>query len=255
MRDNIALACDGLTKRFGGFTAVDKVTLRVREGSIHALIGPNGAGKTTCFNLLTSVLPPDGGRIRYFDRDVTGLPPEAVARLGMVRSFQISAVFLGLTALQNVRVALMRKAGLGIQFWRPHSALTPLNDEALRLLDAVGLAAEAQTRAAQLPYGRKRALEIAMTLALEPRVLLLDEPMAGLGQEDVARITALIRRISANRTVLMVEHNLSVVAELSDTITVLARGAILAEGDYATVSKDERVITAYMGVEHAEEAA
>ena len=254
MSDGIALACDGLTKRFGGFTAVDNVTLRVREGSIHALIGPNGAGKTTCFNLLTSVMKPDGGRIRYFDRDVTGFSPEAVARLGMVRSFQISAVFLGLTALQNVRVALMRKAGLGIQFWRPHSALTPLNGEALRLLDAVGLAAEAETRAAQLPYGRKRALEIAMTLALEPRVLLLDEPMAGLGQEDVARITALIRRISANRTVLMVEHNLSVVAELSDTITVLARGAILAEGDYATVSNDERVITAYMGVEHAEEA-
>ena len=254
MSDNIALACDGLVKRFGGFTAVDKVTLRVREGSIHALIGPNGAGKTTCFNLLTSVLKPDGGRIRLFDRDVTGLPPEAVARLGMVRSFQISAVFLGLTAMQNVRVALMRKAGLGIQFWRSHSALTPLNAEALRLLDAVGLAAEADTRAAQLPYGRKRALEIAMTLALEPRVLLLDEPMAGLGQEDVARITALIRRISANRTVLMVEHNLSVVAALSDTITVLARGAILAEGDYATVSQDERVITAYMGVEHVEEA-
>jgi branched-chain amino acid transport system ATP-binding protein len=255
MSDHIALACHGLTKKFGGFTAVDNVSLTVREGTIHALIGPNGAGKTTCFNLLTRVLQPSAGRIGYFGRDVTTLQQEAVARLGLVRSFQISAVFLGLTALQNVRVALMQKAGLGPQFWRPHSAMAYLDGQALRLLGEVGLDAEAQTRAAQLPYGRKRALEIAMTLALEPRMLLLDEPMAGLGQEDVARITALIKRVSASRTVLMVEHNLSVVSEISDTITVLARGAILAEGDYATVSRDEKVITAYMGVEITEETA
>lgn len=253
MSDRIALACRGLTKRFGGFTAVDDVSLNIREGTIHALIGPNGAGKTTCFNLLTRVLQPSSGRIEYFGQDVTSLQQEAVARLGLVRSFQISAVFLGLTALQNVRVALMQKAGLGPQFWKPHGAMTPLDAEALRLLGEVGLEAEARTGAAQLPYGRKRALEIAMTLALDPKMLLLDEPMAGLGQEDVARITALIKRVSANRTVLMVEHNLSVVSEISDVITVLARGAILAEGDYEKVSSDERVITAYMGVEHEEE--
>ena len=252
MSGQIALACTGLTKRFGGFKAVDDVSLTVREGTIHALIGPNGAGKTTCFNLLTRVLQPDAGRIEYFGRDVTRLQQEAVARLGLVRSFQISAVFLGLSAMQNVRVALMQRAGLGSQFWRPNSAMTHLNDAALRLLADVGLADDADTRAALLPYGRKRALEIAMTLALDPKMLLLDEPMAGLGQEDIARITALIKRVSANRTVLMVEHNLSVVSEISDTITVLARGAILAEGDYKTVSNDERVITAYMGVEHEE---
>jgi len=253
MTEQIALACKGLTKRFGGFKAVDDVSLTVREGTIHALIGPNGAGKTTCFNLLTRVLQPDSGRIEYFGLDVTRLQQEAVARLGLVRSFQISAVFLGLTTMQNVRVALMQKAGLGPQFWRPRSAMTHLNDEALRLLRDVGLEAEAETRAAQLPYGRKRALEIAMTLALDPKMLLLDEPMAGLGQEDVALITALIQRVSANRTVLMVEHNLAVVSEISNVITVLARGAILAEGDYQTISNDERVITAYMGVEHKEE--
>ncbi|RYX93522.1 MAG: ABC transporter ATP-binding protein [Comamonadaceae bacterium] len=252
MSAQIALACKGLTKRFGGFKAVDDVSLTVREGTIHALIGPNGAGKTTCFNLLTRVLQPDAGRIEYFGRDVTRLQQEAVARLGLVRSFQISAVFLGLSAMQNVRVALMQRAGLGSQFWRPNSAMTHLNDAALRLLADVGLEADADTRAALLPYGRKRALEIAMTLALDPKMLLLDEPMAGLGQEDIARITALIKRVSANRTVLMVEHNLSVVSAISDTITVLARGAILAEGDYQTVSNDERVITAYMGVEHDE---
>ncbi|WP_017759471.1 ABC transporter ATP-binding protein [Pseudacidovorax intermedius] len=255
MSERIALACEGLTKRFGGFKAVDNVSLNVREGTIHALIGPNGAGKTTCFNLLTKVLQPDAGRIAYFGRDVTRLQQEAVARLGLVRSFQISAVFLGLTALQNVRVALLQRTGLGPQFWRPARAMAHLDGEALRLLDEVGLEADAGTRAAQLPYGRKRALEIAMTLALDPRMLLLDEPMAGLGQEDVARITALIRRVSAHRTVLMVEHNLSVVSELCHTITVLARGSILAEGDYQRVSTDERVITAYMGVEAVQEAA
>jgi branched-chain amino acid transport system ATP-binding protein len=253
MSGKIALACKGLTKRFGGFKAVDDVSLTVREGTIHALIGPNGAGKTTCFNLLTRALQPDAGHIEYFGRDVTRLQQEAVARLGLVRSFQISAVFLGLSAMQNVRVALMQRAGLGAQFWRPNSSMTHLNDAALRLLADVGLDADAETRAALLPYGRKRALEIAMTLALDPKMLLLDEPMSGLGHEDIARITALIKRVSANRTVLMVEHNLSVVSQISDTITVLARGAILAEGNYQTVSTDERVITAYMGVEDEEE--
>ena len=212
-------------------------------GSIHALIGPNGAGKTTCFNLLTKFLSPDEGEIRYRGRDITSLAPEQIARLGIVRSFQISAVFLGLTVLQNMRVALMRQHGDGMRFWRSRRSVDRFNARALELLAAVGLD-DADTIAALLPYGRKRALEIAMTLALDPEIMLLDEPMAGLGQEDVARIAALIRRVSAKRSILMVEHNLSVVADLSDTITVLARGAVLAQGDYAAVSRDERVITA-----------
>ncbi|CAB3886468.1 ABC transporter ATP-binding protein [Achromobacter sp. K91] len=247
MNTPAVLSAQGLVKRFGGFNAVDGVSLSLREGSIHALIGPNGAGKTTCFNLLTKFLAPDAGVIHYRGRDITALAPEQIARLGIVRSFQISAVFLGLTALQNMRVALMRQHGDGWRFWRSRSSIDRLNGRAMELLDAVGLSGLAHTTAALLPYGRKRALEIAMTLALEPEIMLLDEPMAGLGQEDVTRIAALIRRASANRSILMVEHNLSVVADLSDTITVLARGAVLAEGDYATVSSDERVITAYMG--------
>ena len=239
----------GLVKRFGGFRAVDGVSLALREGSIHALIGPNGAGKTTCFNLLTKFLSPDEGEIRYRGRDITSLAPEQIARLGIVRSFQISAVFLGLTVLQNMRVALMRQHGDGMRFWRSRRSVDRFNARALELLAAVGLDDQADTIAALLPYGRKRALEIAMTLALDPEIMLLDEPMAGLGQEDVARIAALIRRVSAKRSILMVEHNLSVVADLSDTITVLARGAVLAQGDYAAVSRDERVITAYMGAQ------
>ncbi|MCW3153228.1 ABC transporter ATP-binding protein [Achromobacter spanius] len=241
------LSAQGLVKRFGGFNAVDGVTLALHEGSIHALIGPNGAGKTTCFNLLTKFLTPDEGVIHYRGRDITALAPEQIARLGIVRSFQISAVFLGLTVLQNMRVALMRQHGDGMRFWRSRRSVDHLNERAMELLDAVGLANLADATAALLPYGRKRALEIAMTLALDPEIMLLDEPMAGLGQEDVVRITALIRRVSVNRSILMVEHNLSVVADLSDTITVLARGAVLAQGDYAAVSRDERVITAYMG--------
>jgi branched-chain amino acid transport system ATP-binding protein len=252
MSTQAVLSAQGLVKRFGGFNAVDGVSLALREGSIHALIGPNGAGKTTCFNLLTKFLTPDQGVIHYRGRDITALAPEQIARLGIVRSFQISAVFLGLTALQNMRVALMRQHGDGLRFWRSRRSVDRLNDQGLALLEAVGLGGLADTTAALLPYGRKRALEIAMTLALEPEVMLLDEPMAGLGQEDVARIAALIRRVSANRSILMVEHNLSVVADLSDTITVLARGAVLAQGDYAAVSRDERVITAYMGSDEGE---
>lgn len=253
MAEDIILSTAGLTKEFAGFRAVSGVDLKVRRGSIHALIGPNGAGKTTCFNLLTKFLAPTRGTIVYNGRDITREKPAEIARLGLVRSFQISAVFLGLTVLQNMRVALMRQHGDGMRFWRSRRSVDRLNDQGLALLEAVGLAGLADTTAALLPYGRKRALEIAMTLALEPDVMLLDEPMAGLGQEDVARIAALIRRVSANRSILMVEHNLSVVADLSDSITVLARGAVLAQGDYATVSRDERVITAYMGADEGDD--
>ncbi len=247
---DVVLSASGLTKEFRGFVAVDGVDLSVRRGTIHALIGPNGAGKTTCFNLLTKFLQPTRGAIVFNDRDITRMAPAEIARLGMVRSFQISAVFPHLTAMENVRIALQRRRGDSFDFWRSETVLKSLNGDALGLLADVGLEAFADTPAGELPYGRKRALEIATTLALEPEMLLLDEPMAGMAQEDIDRISQLIKRIGAQRTILMVEHNLSVVADLSDTITVLARGKVLAEGDYATVSKDPRVVEAYIGAGH-----
>jgi branched-chain amino acid transport system ATP-binding protein len=237
----------GLTREFRGFVAVNGVDLRVQAGTIHALIGPNGAGKTTCFNLLTKFLQPTRGSIRFKGRDITGLKPAEVARHGLVRSFQISAVFAHLTALQNVRVALQRGRGGSFDFWRAEQVLDSYNARALELLDDVGLRAFAEVPAGQLAYGRKRALEIATTLALEPEMLLLDEPTAGMTHSDVDRIVALIRRIRQGRTILMVEHNLSVVEGLCDKITVLTRGRVLAEGDYATVSRNPEVITAYLG--------
>ena len=248
---DVILETEGLTKEFRGFVAVNNVSLRVRRGSIHALIGPNGAGKTTCFNLLTHFLTPTAGRIRFNGRDITGSKPAAIARMGLVRSFQISAVFPHLRVLENVRIALQRRRGASFDFWRSERVLDALNARALELIDAVGLAEFAATPAAELPYGRKRALEIATTLALDPEMMLLDEPTAGMTHEDVDRITALIRRVAANRTVLMVEHNLSVVETLSNTITVLARGEVLAQGDYASVSRNPEVVEAYMGSGHA----
>ncbi len=250
MNDGIILAAENLTKEFGGFFAVDGVNLNVRRGHVHALIGPNGAGKTTCFNLLTKFLPPTRGRITYKGVDITTLSPADIARLGLVRSFQISAVFPHMTALENVRVALQRKRGHSFDFWRSQRVLSRFDEKAMSLLADVGLEELAAVDAGDLSYGRKRALEIATTLALDPEMLLLDEPMAGMAQEDIERISALIERISVDRTILMVEHNLSVVASLSDTITVLARGKVLAEGDYAAVSNDPRVVEAYIGAGH-----
>jgi len=250
MGDDVILETEGLTKEFRGFIAVKDVNLRVRRGTIHALIGPNGAGKTTCFNLLTHFLAPTRGRIRYNGRDITAARPADIARLGLVRSFQISAVFPHLSVLENVRIALQRRRGGSFDFWRPETVLEGLNERAMELIEAVGLGALAGTTAVELPYGRKRALEIATTLALDPEMMLLDEPTAGMGHEDVDRISALIRQVAANRTVLMVEHNLSVVENLSHAITVLARGEILAEGDYASVSRNPDVVQAYMGSGH-----
>ena len=249
-RSDIILSAQKLSKRFGGFTAVDDVDLEVHRGSIHALIGPNGAGKTTCFNLLTKFLQPSSGSILFKGRDITRLPAADIARLGLVRSFQISAVFPRLTVLENVRISLQRRRGESFDFWRSEQALRQYDEEALERIEQVGLTESAHALAGELPYGRKRALEIATTLALDPEMLLLDEPMAGMGQEDVIRISQLIRRISADRTILMVEHNLSVVADLSDRITVLARGQVLAEGDYESVAKDPRVVEAYIGAGH-----
>ena len=247
MSADIVLRTEGLTKEFKGFVAVKNVALAVRRGTIHALIGPNGAGKTTCFNLLTKFLSPTAGRIHYAGKDITHATPADIARMGLVRSFQISAVFPHLTALENVRVALQRKMGNSFHFWRSERLLEVLDGKAAELLEAVGLGQYHQVAAVELPYGRKRALEIATTLALEPDMMLLDEPMAGMGHEDIERTAALIRRVAKDRTVLMVEHNMKVVANLSDTITVLARGEVLAEGTYAEVSRNPAVVQAYMG--------
>jgi branched-chain amino acid transport system ATP-binding protein len=251
MADDLILETRALTKEFKGFVAVNGVDLKVKRGTIHALIGPNGAGKTTCFNLLTHFLTPTRGEIFYNGRNITGSRPSAIARMGMVRSFQISATFPHLTVLENVRIALQRKLGHSFDFWRSARTLDALDPRARELLDSVGLSSYADTQAVELPYGRKRALEMATTLALDPEMLLLDEPTAGMTHEDVERITALIRKVSANRTILMVEHNLSVVATLSDHITVLARGQVLAQGNYAAVSKNPDVVQAYLGVAHA----
>ena len=247
MADDYILETRDLTKEFKGFTAVNSVNLKVRRGSIHALIGPNGAGKTTCFNLITKFLDPTRGKILFNGEDITRVKAADIARKGMVRSFQISATFPHLTLIENVRVALQRKLGTSFHFWRSENSLKSLDARALALLEDVGLESYSHLTAGELPYGRKRALEIATTLALEPEMLLLDEPTSGMGREDISRVADLIKRVAAKSTVLMVEHNLSVVADLSDTITVLARGEILAEGPYSEVSKNQEVVEAYMG--------
>ena len=250
MAEDTILETRGLTKEFKGFVAVQNVSLKVRRGSIHALIGPNGAGKTTCFNLLSHFLEPTRGQILYNGREITGSSPASIARMGLVRSFQISAVFPHLSVIENVRIALQRKRGASFDFWRALRVLDGLNEQAHELIEAVGLSEFEQTAAVELPYGRKRALEIATTLALDPEMMLLDEPTAGMPHEDVDRIAALIKKVAANRTVLMVEHNLSVVSNLSDVITVMQRGEVLAEGDYRTVSQHPQVIEAYLGSGH-----
>jgi branched-chain amino acid transport system ATP-binding protein len=246
-RSPYALEARGLTKTFGGFAAVRNVDLSVRRGAIHALIGPNGAGKTTFFNLLTKTLQPTEGTILFEGTDISRLRTADVARLGLVRSFQISAIFPQLTVLENVRVALQSSYGRAFQFWRSLKAVEPLNQRVMDLLQQVGLADSAQTRASDLPYGKRRAMEIATTLALDPKVMLLDEPTAGMGHEDVEPITDLIRRAAQGRTVVIVEHNLSVVSTLCDRITVLQHGSILTEGTYQEVSANPAVIEAYMG--------
>ena len=245
----------GLCKEFRGFRAVDDVSLRVREGDIHALIGPNGAGKTTVFNLLTKFLPPSAGRIVFDGRDITGKKPAELARQGLVRSFQISATFPHLTVLGNVRVAMQRRLAATYAFWLSGSTLSRLNGRALELLEQVDMQDFAKVKAADLPYGRKRSVEIATTLAMEPRLMLLDEPTQGMGHEDVERVTQLIKRVSAGRTILMVEHNMKVVSGICDRISVLQRGALLAEGTYDEISADPRVLEAYMGSETELEGA
>lgn len=249
MKKDIILKTQGLTKEFLGFKAVSDVDLEINRGSIHALIGPNGAGKTTVFNLLTKFHTPSSGKIWFNGQDITTENQVQVARRGMIRSFQISATFAHLTALENVRVGLQRKRSDSFHFWASEKKLNVLNDRAMALLESVDLGSFADTVTVEMPYGRKRALEIATTLALEPELMLLDEPTQGMGHEDVDRVVELIKKVSKNRTILMVEHNLSVVETLCDRLTVLQRGAVLAEGDYATVSSNPQVLEAYVGVE------
>ena len=252
MSSETILETHALTKEFKGFVAVNKVDLRVKRGTIHALIGPNGAGKTTCFNLLTKFLTPTSGQIVFDGTDITAERPARIARRGVVRSFQISAVFPHLTVLENVRIALQRRLGTSYRFWQSERSLTQLDAEAMELLRAVDIDKYAALPAVEISYGRKRALEIATTLAMDPKLMLLDEPTQGMGSEDVDRIRQLIKRVAANRTVLMVEHNMSVVSSIADTITVLQRGATLAEGPYDEVSRNPAVIEAYMGSPNVE---
>jgi branched-chain amino acid transport system ATP-binding protein len=244
---DVILEARGVCKRFAGFKAVDDVSFSVRDGDIHALIGPNGAGKTTFFNLITGFIPATSGSIRFLNNDIVGLSAASVSRLGLVRSFQICSIFPALTALDNVRVALQRRRGNNFDFWRSETVLGGFDHRALDLLEMMGLRSRSSIRAAELPYGQKRALEIATTLALEPKMLLLDEPTSGMGSEDIGRVVDMISRIRPGRTILMVEHNLSVVEGLCDAVTVLARGRVLAEGSYAEVSKNPAVMTAYLG--------
>jgi len=247
MSDDFILKTNELVKEFKGFVAVSGVNLNVKRGQIHALIGPNGAGKTTVFNLLTKFHIPTSGQILFNGKDITQSKPAQIARQGIVRSFQISATFPNLTVMENVRIALQRATGTSMHFWRSERILNQLNDRAMTLLDEVDLASMANLTAVELPYGRKRALEIATTLAMNPELMLLDEPTQGMGHEDVDRVTQLIKKVSANRTILMVEHNMNVVASIADTISVLQRGQIIAEGPYETVSKNPQVLEAYMG--------
>ncbi|HEY0064676.1 MAG TPA: ABC transporter ATP-binding protein [Telluria sp.] len=249
---DVILETRNLSKEFKGFTAVSDVNLKVERGHIHALIGPNGAGKTTCFNLLTKFLIPTGGQILFNGTDITGARPAQIARMGIIRSFQISAVFPHLTVLQNVRIGLQRELGTSFHFWQSERSLSRLNDRAMQLLTEVDLASFADTLTVDMPYGRKRALEIATTLAMEPELMLLDEPTQGMGHEDVHRVTELIKKVSAGRTILMVEHNMNVVSGICDKISVLQRGAMLAEGSYAEVSTNPQVMEAYMGTTDVE---
>jgi branched-chain amino acid transport system ATP-binding protein len=247
MSSTTILETRNLIKEFKGFVAVNDVNLSVQRGQIHALIGPNGAGKTTVFNLLTKFLIPTKGQILFNGHDITGEKPSQVARRGIVRSFQISATFPNLTVMENVRIGLQRATGVSLHFWRSERSLNQLNDKAMALLDQVDLGSMADLTAVELPYGRKRALEIATTLAMDPELMLLDEPTQGMGHEDVDRVTQLIKKVGANRTILMVEHNMSVVSKIADTISVLQRGQVIAEGPYEVVSKNPQVLEAYMG--------
>lgn len=245
----VALSARGLTKNFRGFQAVKHVDLDVLEGEVHALVGPNGAGKTTLFNLLTGYITPSAGTITVHGKDITGKEPEEIAHLGVARSFQITSLFDSLTPVEHVELALQGMAGGGMRFWRSDSVLRRFDDQVEDLLTQVGLTRLARRPAGELAYGQKRALEMALVLAMDPQVLLLDEPTAGMGREDVDRTIALVKRIARGRSVVFVDHNMHVVGSLAHHVTVLMSGEVLARGTYDEVRNNERVITAYLGEE------
>lgn len=246
-----ALETQKLTKEFRGFRAVNEVDLHVAEGDVHALVGPNGAGKTTLFNMLTGFLKPTTGRVQIFGQDITSLAPEQIAQRGVARSFQITSLFEQVTVLEHVALALQSSTSLGYRFWTSERVLQRFRNRAIELLEQVGLDRLANVPAGSLPYGQKRALELALALALEPKLLLLDEPTAGMGLEDVERTIALVKKVRADRTVILVEHNMSVVSSLADRVTVLQHGTVLAEGTYQEVRQNPEVIAAYLGEVHA----
>lgn len=245
----LILETQGLSKSFASFAAVSDVSLKVTAGSLHALIGPNGAGKSTLFNLVTKFLKPTRGTILYRGFDVTGYSPSRLARMGVARSFQVSSVFAELTVKENVLMALMRQKNFAWRMWRSPAILRSLDEPAHELLARFGLAEQAEIRAKFLSYGKKRALELALAMAIKPELLLLDEPSSGVGHEDLARLTQVIREVSRTCTVLMVEHNLKLVAALATRISVLQRGRLIAEGSYDEVRANPQVIEAYLGRE------
>lgn len=241
------LSTRDVVKVYAGFTALDGVSLDVTEGTVHAIIGPNGAGKTTLFNVLSGFAPATRGSVRFAGTEIAHLDPAGIARMGMVRSFQINSIFPHLTVLDNVKIALQARTPLSRKLLASPKATAVLDDPARRALDAVDLDAERESVAATLPYGKKRSLELAIALSQDPRVLLLDEPTAGMGVEDVDRTVGLVKRIAPGRTIVLVEHNLRVVSDLCDRVTVMQRGKVLVEGTYDEVRTDERVVTAYLG--------
>jgi branched-chain amino acid transport system ATP-binding protein len=243
------LRLEGLRKNFGALVVTDDLTFDVRPNELHAVIGPNGAGKTTLINQISGLLAPDKGRILFAGREITALPMHARATLGLARSFQVSSVLRGFSALENVALAVQARSGSSFRVLGRAAAEAALNDAAMAALADVGLAGRAHVPAGQLSHGEKRALELAIALAMEPKVLLLDEPMAGTGREETTRLIELLRRLKGRFSVLLVEHDMTAVFALADRISVLIRGRILASGAPAEVRADARVVAAYLGDE------
>ena len=243
------LAIEGLSKRFGGVIASDDITLAVPAGELHAVIGPNGAGKTTLIGELTGEIAPDAGRIRFEGRDITALPVWRRSTLGLARSFQITSLFAGFSALDNVALAVQAHSGHSFRFWRDARSELELREPARAALARVGLAERADALVARLSHGEHRQLEIAMALATSPRMLLLDEPMAGMGPEESARMVATLRDLKRELTIVLIEHDMEAVFALADRITVLVYGRVIASGPPAAIRADEAVRKAYLGAD------
>ena len=245
------LQVEGLTKRFGGVVAADSIALDLAAGEFHAVIGPNGAGKSTLVALLCGEIAPEGGLIRFDGGDITYQRADRRSRLGLARSFQITSLFADFTALDNVALAVQAHAGHSFHFWKDAHRDPALRDPALAALTAVGLEARASDRVGRLSHGEHRQLEIAVALASKPRLLLLDEPMAGLGPDETVRMTALLRQLKGALTILLIEHDMETVFALADRITVLVYGRVIASGEPAAIRADPAVREAYLGEQGA----